>query len=381
MKKTISYADKIKRTVLCKAVFIVVFSLFLTNLTAKGQIKQPNQKEAGGLYSQTLAGNDAENSANIQNGESPASSITVGCPTAKAPLDFDGDGKTDQVVVRNTGGGSGGAITWFLNYSNGGSLAVPFGAASSDYFVSGDFDGDGKADVTVWRGGAQAYFYILQSQTNTLRSDPFGQTGDDPTVVGDYTGDGLTDPAVYRSGANSNDPSFWYYRASSGPLAGQVVGTQWGKNGDFPSPGDYDGDGKYDFVVQRNNGAGTARFYLNQTTAGLTSVVYGTSTDVIVPGDYDGDCKTDIAVGRSSAGLFNWYIRNSSNGTNQSYTFGGAASDFFAHGDYDGDGIIDIGVWRSTNGTFYWRRSIDGVTGAFKWGQNLDFPVANFNRH
>src|SRR6516164_971169 len=30
-----------------------------------------------------------------------------------APVDFNGDGKTDFVVVRNTGGGANGQLTWF----------------------------------------------------------------------------------------------------------------------------------------------------------------------------------------------------------------------------------------------------------------------------
>ena len=355
MKKIKLNKIKIKSDSLGKAIFVTVLSIFLSALIVKAQQAQINE-------SASLANTNA-----------------VGCPTAKAPLDYDGDGKTDIVIVRNTGGGSGGAITWFVN-NNAGNMATPFGI-STDFFVTGDFDGDGKADITVWRPGGQAYFYILQSQTNTFRADQFGQTGDDPTVVGDYDGDGKTDPAVYRSGANSGEPSFWYYRASGGALAGQVIGTQWGTNGDFPAPGDFDGDGRYDFVVQRNNGSGAARFYFNQTTGGLTSYIFGGSSDNIVPGDYDGDCKTDIAVARFASGVINWYIRNSTNGATQAYIFGVGSSDFLSQGDYDGDGITDIAVWRFSNGTFYWRRSMDGLFAGMKWGQSSDYPPANFNSH
>ena len=160
----------------------------------------------------------------------------------------------------------------------------------------------------------------------------------------------------------------------------------WGQNGDFPAPGDYDGDGKRDFVVQRNNGGGQAKFWMYQTTAGLAQVVFGTPTDVIVPGDYDGDGKTDIATVRGSAGQYNWYVRPSSTGvvSGAPYAvFGASATDFFTQGDYDGDGKTDVAVWRPSAvagaSTFWVLGSTSGAFGV-PFGQQGDYPVANYNR-
>ena len=306
-------------------------------------------------------------------------------PTSDAPVDFNGDGKTDFVVVRNTGGGSGGQVTWFWNLN--GSAAPTAASAwgiSTDKFVSGDYDGDGKDDIAVWRPGAAtvAAFYILNSATSTLRQEAFGQTGDDASVVGDYNGDGKDDLAVYRSGASAGDPSTWFYRTTAN---GPVTYMPWGQNGDFPAPGDYDGDGKADFAVQRNNGGGQARFWRMQTTAGFDSVVFGTPTDVIVPGDYDGDGKTDIATVRGVSGSIQWHWLNSSNSTIEYRTFGASATDFPAQGDYDGDGKTDVGIWRpsaSANASAFWSLGTTSNTvTAFAFGANGDYPVANFNSH
>lgn len=313
--------------------------------------------------------------------------------TSTAPtqhvVDFNGDGKTDFAVVRNTGGGAGGQITWFVNLTGTGTTFANQWGISSDFFVPVDYDGDNKTDVAVWRAGAPgvAAFYILQSSNFTARVETFGQSGDDPTVVDDYDGDGKADLAVYRGGANSGDQSIWFYRGSLNNPSGNTTYVPWGSNGDFPAPGDYDGDGRADFVIQRNNGGGQAKFWMNQTTAGIAQVVFGTPTDVIVPGDYDGDGKTDLAVVRGSAGNYNWYVRPSSTGAVSAAPyaiFGASATDFFAQGDYDGDGKTDVAVWRPSatpGASAFWVLGSTSGAGAVPFGANGDYPVANYNRH
>ena len=170
-----------------------------------------------------------------------------------APIDFNGDGRTDFAVIRNVGGGANGQARWYWNNSGAGTnQALDWGLAS-DFYLMEDFDGDGRDDITVWRPGAAtvAAFYILQSQTNTFRVEAFGQTGDDPTIVNDYNGDGKADLAVYRAGANSSTASTWFYRTTAG---GAVTFVSWGVGGDFPVPGDFDGNRIADFTVQRVSG-------------------------------------------------------------------------------------------------------------------------------
>lgn len=343
-----------------------------------------NGTAPNGVWSLYVVDDQTGDTGSVPNGWSlditTGTPTPTGCTTEPRPADFDGNGTTDLAVVRNTGGGNGGQITWYTKNPTSGTFTSTAFGISTDVFTPSDFDGDGKADIAVWRSGAQGYFYILQSGNNTLRTDTFGQTGDDPSVIGDYDGDNKVDPAVYRGGATAGSPSFWYYRSS---ISNGIVGTQWGQNGDFPTPGDFDGDGKNDFVIQRNGGGGSAQFYLNQTTAGFTSFLFGTPTDVIVPGYYDADCKTDIATIRGVSGNILWSVRNSATNTFTSLNFGASATDFPTQGDYDGDGRIDIAVWRpsASGGVFYWNKSTTNSLGAEAFGAQGDYPVANYNSH
>ena len=317
--------------------------------------------------------------------------ITAGAtPASPAALDYNGDGRTDYTVVRNTGGGSGGQVTWFINLNGTGSTQGIQWGISTDFFVAGDFDGDGKTDVTIYRPNANptlSNFYILQSSDSTVNIQNFGLTGDDPTIVDDYDGDGKTDVSVYRGGASAGQPSFWFYRGTLNNPSGNITYVRWGQNGDFPAPGDYDGDGRADFVVQRNSGSGQGQFWMNQTTAGIdNSIIFGTSSDLILPGDYDGDGKTDIAVARGSGGNIIWFYRRSSDAASVGpIAFGLSATDFPTQGDYDGDGKTDISVWRpnaDATQTFFWvRNSSTSAVSTFEWGQQGDYPVANYNSH
>lgn len=305
---------------------------------------------------------------------------TIG-PRRSRVVDFNGDNKTDFAVVSSAGatsqatwaifdsaGGTSGA-SWGLGVNNGGDIATPE-----------DFDGDGKTDIAVWRPGAPntAAFYILQSQTNTVKIEIFGQTGDNPRVVDDYDGDGKADVAVYRDGTQS----FFYYRGTLSNPGGNITFVPWGIAGDKPAPGDYDGDRKADFGVIRNEG-GLARHFHSRTTQGFVTVQFGLFTDTFAPGDYDGDNKTDIAMVRTSTPTYEWNILRSTNGLAFS-TFVlngfGTTGDLVTQGDYDGDNKTDFAVWRPSTGTFFVAPTNTALSGT-KWGTTGNYPAANYNAY
>ena len=264
--------------------------------------------------------------------------ITNAAPEASTLNDFDGDGKADIAVFRDG--------AWFVRSSSGGSSVTSWGIAG-DVLVPADYDGDGTTDIAVFRGGQ---WFVQSSLTGTTSLTYWG-VGTDVPVPADFDGDGKADIAVFRNGA-------WFVRSSSG---GTPV-TFWGIAGDVPVPADYDGDGTTDIAVFRGG-----QWFVQSSLTGTTSLTYwGVGTDVPVPADFDGDGKADIAVFRNGA----WFVRSSSGGT--PVTFWGIAGDVPVPADYDGDGKTDVAVFR--DGAWF-VQTATGATSVTYWGLATDIPI------
>ncbi|MGD9564436.1 MAG: CHRD domain-containing protein [Pyrinomonadaceae bacterium] len=308
---------------------------------------------------------------NIHTTNFPAGEIRGQIRVSRSVADFNGDGRTDYVVVRPAGG-PGSQLTWYTQFNGGNPYSTRDWGVSGDQLLAADYDGDGLDDIVVFRPSS-ATFYILNSSTLTIRVDQFGETGDNPRVVGDYDGDGRDDLAVYRAGS----PSTWYYKTTANSFYNAIP---WGAPSDFPAPGDYDGDGKADFVVQRPDGP-NGRFYKRLATGEQSNEVFGLASDGVVPGDYDGDGKTDLAVFRTTGGFYVWDFEPSGTaGSSVVSDTWGIPGDLTVQGDYDGDGRTDYAVWRpGANGRFYIMTVGDRRIFHKQWGVTGDTPIARFN--
>jgi hypothetical protein len=145
----------------------------------------------------------------------------------------------------------------------------------------------------------------------------FGQTGDVP-LAGDFDGDGKTDIAIYRPASGT-----WFILKSSSGFVDWIY-QGWGvrAEGDQPVPGDYDGDGKTDLAVYR---PASGTWFILKSSSNNSDWLWdgwGNATDVPMPADYDGDGKTDLAIYRPSTG--EWWVKPLSGTTPWSVVFGAA---------------------------------------------------------
>ncbi len=239
--------------------------------------------------------------------------------------DYDGDQKTDLALFRPS------TAQWIVKQSSDGILRDPttgglpqFGGPNlMDVPITGDFDGDGRTDMGVYRPSTAQWIVKLSSggvlrdpKTNALPVFGVANLYDIP-IPGDYDGDGKTDLAVFRPATSE-----WLVVKSSGggividPATGLAPRFGGPDLMDIPIPADFDGDGRTDLAVFRPS---TAQWLVKLSAGGvLRDPVTGkvpqfggpNLMDVPIPGDYDGDGKADLAVFRVSTAQ--WIVRLSS---------------------------------------------------------------------
>ena len=236
--------------------------------------------------------------------------------------DFDGDGKADPAVYGFLSNVSYGneyatAATWtsqpFPNGSgrfayipssgvypahtpglvngtmgvNTAKVVIVNVGALDDLSAVADYDGDGKADFTVYQP-SQARFLFIPSSTFNPNTDPtlpgnapiavpLGEVGDVPA------------PASFEKAGQAN---FAVYNAASGTFfvrsldGGSITTVQLGGPGDIPVPGDFEGLGRASYAVYDPN---QGVFLLKPADGSATRVVtLGNPGDTPVVGRYDG---------------------------------------------------------------------------------------------
>ena len=269
-----------------------------------------------------------------------------------ARFDYDGDGRADTSVFRSTLGGS-----WFVAYSAGGTVQLTPNFPA-EKIVPADYDGDGRADIAQFNSTSGTW-YVRNSADASVVNFRFGAPGDIPTPA-DYDGDGKADFAVYRPSTGT----WWILRSSDGSFYIE----RFGLSEDKPVAADYDGDGQSDIAVYRPS---DGTWYVLRTTDGFAAIRFGLAEDKPVVGDYDGDASSDIAVYRPSTNV--WYVLRSLTGFT-SIQFG-TAGDIPAAADFDGDRKQDVVVFRPSSGVWYILQSSTSTVSYRLFGSVNDLPT------
>ncbi len=263
--------------------------------------------------------------------------------------------------------------------------------SSASYTVDEIPPVSGAVMVGVWRPST-GRFYLDSDGSLTWTpgvdaiTDSFGIPGDIP-VAGDWNGDGKDQIAVWRPSTGR------FYLDIDGSRTWtpgvDAITASFGVPTDVPVAGDWNGDGTDDIGMWRPS---TGRFYLDSDgsrtwTPGVDAITasFGVPTDRPVAEDWNGDGIDDVGVWRPSTARFYLDVDGSSTwtpGVDAITDAFGIPTDRPVAGDWNDDGTADIGVWRPSTGRFYldsdgsltWNPGADVITASF--GLATDLPVA-----
>jgi hypothetical protein len=195
----------------------------------------------------------------------------------------------------------------------------------------------------------------------------FGLPGDYP-VAGDFSNAGVRTIGMVRNtrhGVAGVGNLVWFLRQVEGPGSPNLV-IEFGKPGDIPVVGDWNGNGVYTIGVVRGN-----RWLLrNSNRQGEPDIdfVFGQPGDIPVVGDWNGNGHTGIGVVRGNR----WILRNavSAGPADRDFTLAGNGRP--VTGDWDGDGRTGVGWFNA--GTWTIRNIGSTASTSFTFGGN-GFPL------
>jgi hypothetical protein len=275
----------------------------------------------------------------------------VGPAQVAAVSDFNGDGKTDLLLLNDSTSG------WYVCEMNGAQIGVNAQvgtiAAGWHYDRLGDFNADGKSDVVLLNDSTHQVDVIemdgIEMSSNGVVATVRADLGWYYKGLGDFNNDGKSDLILF------ND-------ATHGVYVCEMDGLQMGPNAlsgtiaagwAYQTLGDFNGDGKADFLFLNAATHGVEVWQMDGAQIAADQVVgsidAGAGWRFKDTADFNGDGKSDLLLlNDANNHLMIWQMDGVQTPLQVDLGAAPAGTHFLAKGDFNGDGKADLAFLNDT---------------------------------
>jgi len=290
------------------------------------------------------------------------SSTTV-TPDVAKPRDFNGDGRSDLVLLNNDGSVS----VWLMDgvdIIGNASVMGSAGAAGSSVFT-GDFDGDGKVDLLRVEPAYDSTqdSYVVQFMNgldivNVQRTMFTGPRGWSVAGIGDFNGDHKSDVLWKKPGGG----------VELALMNGTGTRTYFdlmpdGRGWSVAKVADFNADGRADILWKNTDGSVSLWLMDGGNIVQRTPLMpAGSGWDPVLTGDFNGDGNADIVWFHAASGATSLWLMNGTTILQRGPLLpAGSTWRAVSVGDFNGDGKSDLMFRNSTDGSIG-RWFMDGLT-------------------
>ena len=301
---------------------------------------------------------------------------TVGInPTSIAAGDFNGDNKFDVAVANYSdrtisvlsGDGSGNLLAG-STFNAGAPYTVTIGGVPTNttnprprIIISGDFNGDGKADlawtndydnvsgtevagtigIAINNGTATPFSSV--TATGTIGNNPYG------LIATDLNGDGKLDLIAANSPSTGNGSISALLGNGNGTFQ-SAVNTTVGTRPRYFAAGDFNRDGKQDLALSQTISDNNLRILLGNGSGGFSSqstlsMGVEAAPRGVISADFNADGYLDVAVSSVAGDNVSIFLGSGDGNFNTRKVFAaGDAAYWMASADFDRDGLPDLAI-------------------------------------
>ena len=274
----------------------------------------------------------------------------VGPAPVPTVSDFNGDGKTDMLLLNDSTRG------WYVCQMNGAHIGVnaQIGTLTAGWHYDrlGDFNADGKSDVVLLNDTTHGVYVVemdgIEMGSNGLVGNVRADLGWYYKGLGEFNNDGKSDIILFNDGTHE----VYIIEMDGWQMGPNKVTGAINAGWTYQTLGDFNGDGKSDFLFLNDTTHDVKLWQMDGTDIAADQVIGAIDAaqgwHFKDAADFNGDGKSDLLLLNDNNHLMIWQMDGMQTPLKVDIGAAPAGTHFLDTGDFNGDGKADLAFLNDT---------------------------------